>query len=400
MRKHVHRGTVSISIFAFVLFLWACGGGGGGGDNGVGNGGNGSQIGNGSNGNGSNGNGTGNGSSGNGTGNGSSGNGTGNGSNGNGSNEDLPPIVISVEPEDAAIGVRPEAVIVVTFSQPMDTAAVEEAWSSTELPASEVTFVWTEDDTILTVVPDAMPLAEGAGLDPDVIDPLEVAYTISTAAVDTEGVALEEPLSISFSTMRRLHHEIAYVDIDDRGYYSPHTRSMTRTQLYAEGNPNVALSVGDTNTNLGLRSTVSFPLPDLPAGAELESAIFSANQTVTGAPFEHLGDLMLYHITIDDITETMDVNGFDVLVAYESVPLSLVGVFSDDPEPGRREIEVTSQLAADLAYRFSPDPAQPTLGVRTEYRLQFPLAAHSNDVADQARFRRDTLALSLSYLVE
>jgi hypothetical protein len=99
-----------------------------------------------------------------------------------------PPALVSVSPADGASGVPADAVIVVVFTEAMDQASVEAAWSSADLPASDVAFGWNPDGDTLTVTPDApLELAEGVGLDPSVVDARGYAFTIAATAADVAG---------------------------------------------------------------------------------------------------------------------------------------------------------------------------------------------------------------------
>ena len=97
------------------------------------------------------------------------------------------PAVLSVTPADGAAGVRANSNLVIVFDRAMDASSVEAAWESELLPADAVSFSWNPAGDTLTVNPDsALPIAEGEGLDPDVIDPISVAYTIGTGAADAD----------------------------------------------------------------------------------------------------------------------------------------------------------------------------------------------------------------------
>ena len=66
------------------------------------------------------------------------------------------PVVVSVVPADGARGVLPDAELVFTFSAAMDTSSVEAAYVSSELPAAQVTFTWSDGDTVLLAKPEKL----------------------------------------------------------------------------------------------------------------------------------------------------------------------------------------------------------------------------------------------------
>ena len=98
-----------------------------------------------------------------------------------------PPTVVSTAPEDGATNVPVTTNIEVEFSQAMDEAAAEGAFSVD--PQVECDFSWDAGATTLTCEPQA-PLEE------------ETLYTVTidTGAQDEAGLALEEDFTFSFET--------------------------------------------------------------------------------------------------------------------------------------------------------------------------------------------------------
>jgi len=96
-----------------------------------------------------------------------------------------PPTVISVSPLDSAIDVAIGDSIVVTFSEAMDTIAVESAFSIDPL----VTGVFSWADSVLTFTPDS-----------DLDETTLYEVTISTDAEDSAGNSLDEDYIWSFTT--------------------------------------------------------------------------------------------------------------------------------------------------------------------------------------------------------
>ena len=111
------------------------------------------------------------------------------------------PSVVSVSPSNGASGVAANAVITLTFSEPMDKSAVEGAYSSSTLPRGSVSFSWSGGDTVLQITPN-QPLARATGSSPTTAARV-YAFELGTAAVDLEGEALPR-FSTSFTTLREL----------------------------------------------------------------------------------------------------------------------------------------------------------------------------------------------------
>lgn len=285
-----------------------------------------------------------------------------------------PPTVLSTTPPDGAAGIDADASITIAFSEPMDQASVEAAWSSGDLPPDQVQFVWNDNSDTVTVIPDApLPLAEGTGLDPSQVAPLQIDYTINTGARDLAGNELERPANVAFETRRRLTVDLAQLP------------SLTRTMradavVFAEGA--VTLTSGDSSANLQMKIFASFEVPDFPAGAEIEVAELRGSQNSTiNTPYV-LGDLEAFHIN----AATIDTNAFDGALAA-------LGTFSDSEAAGARSLRVTSAFLDDLANRA-------VRGDRTQYRLEFPTETNSNGAADEARYAKSSFALAVTYLVD
>jgi hypothetical protein len=283
------------------------------------------------------------------------------------------PAVLSVEPADGAAGVRPNQNITIVFDRPMDTDSVEAAWSSALLPADAVTFSWNGADDTLTVDPDdALPVAEGEGLDPDVVDPIAIVWSIGTAAADADGHALASTFQASFTTVRRMSAEVAI--------NSP----LTGSQESDGGSPPAGSDIvyaGDTSANLGVRVLVSFALPELPDGGELVTASLSAEQiSATTNIFSVLGGgLEAVHVSFAQL------NG-----AYGTPSLGSVGIFSDSSADGTRSVPVTAAVRGDLE-----DGA-----AYAQFRMQLPFATDSDGAYDTVQFTRSSFALSLVYLAD
>ena len=111
----------------------------------------------------------------------------------------LPPDVITIVPENGATGVRLEAPVTVSFTQPMDHDATEQAFSLERAPDDETalgepvegTFRWAEDSHSLTFRP-SDPLALGG------------TYTVSIDAAIAQsetGARLREGATSTFSAV-------------------------------------------------------------------------------------------------------------------------------------------------------------------------------------------------------
>jgi hypothetical protein len=286
-------------------------------------------------------------------------------------NDTTPPTVASTEPAAGGIGVRADAKIHITFSEPMDTISVEAAFSSTDLAAAS--FGWGAGGRVLTITP-AEPFAygEGLGADPDAIERLTYSLSIGTGATDLAGNPLAAPLDLTFSTKRRLLAAFPY-DADM-------TRVVRQADtLLAVNNP---LWIGDNNTQEAYRSYLTFDLSTLPEGSEIEAAEFSGRQLQpTNLPYS-MGSIKAQHVTFSTMTGVSSVQA-----------MSLPGVFSADATLTTRRLLVTSQVKDDVDNRIAR-------GNRSQFRLQFDTPHNNNNVTDMAVFDKTTFQLLALFIVD
>ncbi|HEX2878746.1 MAG TPA: Ig-like domain-containing protein, partial [Polyangiaceae bacterium] len=124
----------------------------------------------------------------------------GNGSGGADPGEDTTaPSIAAISPEDGANGVQSDAQIVIEFSEPMNTASVEGAFDSGNLPG--VDFSWNTANTILTLTPQS-ELSYAEGFDTSVVAE-GYDFGIATGAQDLAGNALPAA-DFDFTTLRRI----------------------------------------------------------------------------------------------------------------------------------------------------------------------------------------------------
>jgi hypothetical protein len=282
------------------------------------------------------------------------------------------PAVLSVTPADGAGGVMPDAEIIVEFSRPMDEASVEAAWSSASLPAAEVSFAWNPAGDVLTVTPDdPLPVAEGSGENPDAVEPIEIAFRIADSATDADGNELAERLEVQFRTVRRLSLDVTY--------HAPLSDSR-----FSSGSADAGVEVlfaGDDNENQQIKMVVSFALPDLPADAVIDAAIFRSHHrgVFVDEAYQGLGDLRMSHVRFNSLA-----------TAFAAAALGTPSVLSDDPAEGDRSLPVTRAVADD----YADDRTY------SQFRAEFPTATDNDEEGEIAVFGRAEFELSLAYLTE
>jgi hypothetical protein len=205
------------------------------------------------------------------------------------------PTVVDTLPADGATGVRADQAIVVAFDTAMDQAATQAAYQSASIPAVLVTFSWNDAGDEMTVTPlGPLPYAEGD--DPTTLAPFELGFTITTTATSLEGVALEDDISVSFSTLRRFDQVIE--------------RDAAMSGNVGDVAGAIGSNfVGDRNTNEPVRYAVTFGLDALaPEVLEIESTTFRASwSSQSGNPWGGLGGGTVFqHVVYDDLDDAFD----------------------------------------------------------------------------------------------
>jgi hypothetical protein len=282
------------------------------------------------------------------------------------------PMVVSTTPTAAATAVGADAKIVITFSEQMDPATVEAAYASQQLPLDKVSMSWNADGTVLVISPDQpLAYAEGTGTDLSAVTPLAYGITIGAEAADLAGNPLGVALELTFSTKRRM--AAAFGLISD----------LSRTALGGTllGSSNDAW-VGDNAVDNTYRSYLTFDLAALPATATIESASFSARQLPSeGAPYT-IGAVNAYHLTFSTMNNVGAI-----------APMSFPGSFSEDGTSESKSIDVSSQVADDVAHRIEREH-------HSQYRLQIDTPTNANSTTDRAVFAKGTFEMSVVYVAD
>ena len=181
-----------------------------------------------------------------------------------------------ITPNSGTSGVLANAVFVVTFSEPMDKVATQNAYQSADLPASAVTFSFNGEGTVLTIKPNA-PLTYATASEA-AAPPKMYSVGIGTGATDVAGNALMNPVTTTVSTLRRLTLKLPIVkDLSGHVQYP----------AYAISEPLVGPEIKAGSQNFGGGFTagfVTFDLAPIPPGAgEVTSAIANLYSTTNFA---------------------------------------------------------------------------------------------------------------------
>jgi Big-like domain-containing protein len=288
------------------------------------------------------------------------------------------PSVVSVSPSDGATGVAADAVLTLTFSEAMNTEAVEAAYGSSDLPADAVRFSWSAGDTVLRITPD-QPLTRATGSDPATTVAHRYSFQIATAAVDLDGEALP-PFSSSFTTIREISRTL--VALQDRSLTGNYRSDDVYGNNSCQELDSTTTCIGDSsNGNSTYRGFVTFDLSGLPAQTQALSAaqLSLSIDTIRGTPFDALGNLVADHVSFDSID----------LDAFQSGPLgSAINVSSSAAAGAQLSIDVLSPVQGDLAARG-----------RSQFRFRFTTDTDSNDAGDLIEVLSTTEQLAITFLL-
>lgn len=158
------------------------------------------------------------------------------------------PSIVSVTPNNSAVGVEKDVKIRIEFSEAMNRQATELAYQSADIPA--VTFTWSKGDTRLEISP-ATPLD---------CTPTGKLYTfkLKSTATDLAGNALAAFTS-SFTTFKELTKTLTGVAALDGIVVAD--GSLDTTDL--------SMIVGDDKNNLQIKAFLSFDLGGLETAGQL-----------------------------------------------------------------------------------------------------------------------------------
>jgi hypothetical protein len=285
------------------------------------------------------------------------------------------PRLLSSFPADGATGVRANAVIELRFSAPMDQASVADALDTSPFEPGEAVLSWNaHGDTLTITVGPGLALAEAAGPDPSVIEPIAHQIVVGASATDVDGNPLEAEVSIGFTTARRMW--IIFQPDDDRSRLVASDGGVD----YVAGDPIIGAGAG----GFASRSALTFDLSELPAETlAIQSASLSGSQAeVYGERYTAFGAITTNHVRYDDLAD-----------AFAAAPLAGMGSFSTNATLESKYIDVTFAVQDDLEHRAERSD-------RSQYRLQFESDADKDGAFLWARFGYGTIVLTVAYLAD
>lgn len=260
-----------------------------------------------------------------------------------------PPTLVSSSPAAGEKLVRPDANIVLTFSEPMDKASAQVAFSiSSPMNMSVGQFSWSADGKTMTFDPQGLFMFGQI-----------VTWRLTAGAKDLAGNAISQ-VSRGYIVVNRATVVIdATPELD--GY-------LTNSNLVQTGSG--SMIVGDNAANVAYRGFLSFDLSGLPANAS--ALVYARVLTwVTGASGDAFGSLgggmKLQHVAYGDALESAD---WDTISDFQIT-------YVTSNSAGWRTGAVTEQVVADWTASRSG---------RSQYRLAFSSQTSANGQADYVSF--------------
>jgi hypothetical protein len=202
--------------------------------------------------------------------------------------------------------------------------------------------------------------------------------SLDDGATDISGNALAAGVNVSFTTLKSV------------GIVLKADANMSRVITPEDFlfNNNTPFIVGDTLTNEGARSVMTFDISAIPETSHsIDSATFMTRQTpgnTQGTPFADLGSVLLDHVTYVGIA------GANSAFNSSQTAHSTIGtMFVEDQVVV--ELSVTSQVDDDLENRLER-------ANQSQYMARFDTISDVDGSYDYAVFSRDLLELSITYL--
>jgi hypothetical protein len=271
--------------------------------------------------------------------------------------------------------VLPDAPLLLTFSTAMNPASVEAAYTSSDIPPEDVSFVWSEANTVLQIRPKG-PLRTVSGSDPNTLIPVAYTFEIAAAAQDAAGNALE-PKSISFTVARSITQLASAVQ--DRTL----TGNWRSDGVYGTSDcepTDQTICFGDSSREgePTYKGFVTFDLRSLPpdlldiSAAELSMSI----ALLFGSPFVELGTLRAEHVSFAAVGD--EPYAAPALSTQTMSPAAAVG----ESVSG----DVRGAVQADWGTRDS-----------SQYRLSFDIGTDGDTEADVVVCDAASAKLELSY---
>ncbi len=280
------------------------------------------------------------------------------------------PSIVSMTPAKDTVGVLPDSVIEVLFSEAMDPASVEEALTSVVI-GTALDFSWPEPNRLVITPLEGLPVV---GYDPEG-QGAEVDIGIGAEALSLKGEPMAYPVWASFRVARSYQATLPY---DDKRTGRVTSDSKTSSS---------SLSVGDVAGDIAYRGFLTFDLDGVPEILGVTEAALRVDMNgYAGTPWSALGALKVHGVRFAVFGPSI----------YDTAPLG-TGVTGYEPPNSAHtyELDVTGPFSELSGGRDAADD-------RAQLRLAFDTETDGMDDADVAVFLKseDSPRLTIDVLVE
>lgn len=310
------------------------------------------------------------------------------GGNPDGGGEELdttPPTIVSISPENGAVGVRADTAVVIEFSEPMDQLSVQNTLDTSDLAG--VQFSWSDGGKIITITPDE-PLAYAEGTDPAEVDALVYVVTLGSAAADEAGNTVDSGIQTIFSTMREIS---VTVGIDDAM-----TASLTPGEVYQIGDNDIyAGDDGEGALAKGIRGAITMDISVVHQDAEeiVSASLLAFQSGFNGNVWVELGAMLIDHASFDVASDDWaTATDLECNAAFNNGALASAGTLMADEEDINVELDVTAFVQDDLDNRA--DRAD-----RSQYIVRMFDDLNLDENLDGVSILRESLEMDIVYLV-
>jgi hypothetical protein len=248
---------------------------------------------------------------------------------------------------NGATGVLTNATIIITFSEPMNPTTTASSFQSVDIPNTAAAFSWNQDNTRLTITPNA-GLGYASGTDPNGVVARAYAVMMTDNATDAAGNRLVDDHAWSFRTARRIAQTLLPAPLGGSEYWAISQSTDGATRPCPTFASHFGLGeLGPSVTNINGPLFIAIEIAGLPSGIlSFETAYLSANQTVVSQAYApgNLGIIRATHLT-GTLMTTPSPN------ISQSTVLREAGIFSSTPALGVKSLDVSAALVDDYAQR-------------------------------------------------
>ncbi|GGR03916.1 Ig-like domain-containing protein [Deinococcus ruber] len=241
-------------------------------------------------------------------------------------------------PNDGGVGILPEQAITLQFSEPMNKAATQAAFSflNVQTPApAYLSVTWNAPGTVMTLKR-SLPFAYGS----------TVFWMVGAGATDLSGNSLEPASSVARS-FTVSHHTSIKVYSD--GSLDGSVNRNNQVETYSD-HVNLRATASAATISRGFLTFDLSGLPKLSQITSVQSAslhVYQNGVATTADMYAVPGAVLAYNVSYFLLFPTLYGNQFDI----GPVSTGTTKILSTDALPGYKVMDATTQVAYDIVHR-------------------------------------------------